>query len=164
MLLCVISIPRRLNLLYFLIMPIYATNPKAGFDYEILEKYEAGLVLSGHEVKAIRNNKVSIKGVYVKIFDEEAWLVGAVISPYQANNIPKDYDPQRDRKLLLKKSELKYLIGKSQEKGLTLIPLKIFDSHGMIKLELGVGRGKKQYDKRETIKKRETERAIRREI
>lgn len=140
---------------------VYATNDRARYDYEILEKYEAGLVLVGHEVKAIRNNKISIKGSYVKIFGEEAWLVGAVISPYQANNVPADYDPQRDRKLLLKKSELKYLIGKSQEKGLSLVPLKIFDAHGMIKLELGVGKGKKKYDKREVIKKRETERKIR---
>jgi SsrA-binding protein len=142
----------------------YATNDKARFDYEILDTYEAGLVLTGNEVKAIRNNKISIKGAYVKIFGNEAYLVGALISPYQANNVPKDYDPQKDRKLLLKKSELKYLIGKSQEKGLTLVPLKVFDTHGMLKLEIGVGRGKKKYDKRETIKKRETERIIRREI
>jgi SsrA-binding protein len=123
---------------------------------------EAGLVLAGHEVKAIRNNKVSIHGAYVKIFDSEAFLVGAIISPYQPGNVPVDYDSQRSRKLLLKKSELKYLIGKSQEKGLTLVPLKIFDAHGLIKLELGIARGKKKYDKRETIKKREEERKIRR--
>jgi SsrA-binding protein len=131
---------------------------------------EAGLVLAGHEVKAIRNNKVSIHGAYVKIFGpstssgraSEAWLVGAIISPYQPGNVPVDYDSQRSRKLLLKKSELKYLIGKSQEKGLTLVPLKIFDAHGLIKLELGIARGKKKYDKRETIKKREEERKIRR--
>jgi SsrA-binding protein len=143
-------------------MATYANNPKAGFDYEIQEKMEAGLVLSGHEVKAVRNNKISIKGVYVKILSGEAWLVGAIISPYQANNVPADYDPQRSRKLLLKRSEIKYLIGKSQEKGLTLVPLKVFDAHGLIKLEIGIGRGKKKYDKRETIKKRETERKIRR--
>lgn len=142
-------------------MSTYVTNDKARYDYEILEKYEAGLVLAGHEVKAIRNNKVSIRGAYVKIFDSEAYLVGAIVSPYQPGNVPVDYDPQRSRKLLLKKSELKYLIGKSQEKGLTLVPLKVFDAHGIIKLELGVGRGKKKYDKRETIKKRETERKIR---
>jgi len=120
------------------------------------------LVLAGHEVKAIRNNKVSIHGAYVKIFDSEAFLVGAIISPYQPGNVPVDYDSQRSRKLLLKKSELKYLIGKSQEKGLTLVPLQIFDAHGLIKLELGIARGKKKYDKRETIKKREEERKIRR--
>ena len=143
-------------------MSIYANNQRARFDYEILETMEAGLVLAGHEVKAIRNNKVSIHGAYVKIFDSEAFLVGAIISPYQPGNVPVDYDSQRSRKLLLKKSELKYLIGKSQEKGLTLVPLKIFDAHGLIKLELGIARGKKKYDKRETIKKREEERKIRR--
>lgn len=142
----------------------YATNKKAGFDYEILEKLEMGLVLSGHEVKSVRNNKISIQGAYVKIIGEEAWLVGATISPYQPGNIPAEYDSQRSRKLLLKKSELKYLIGKSQERGLSLIPLKIFDAHGLIKLEVGIGRGKKKYDKRETIKKRETERKIRQMI
>jgi len=140
----------------------YASNDKARFDYEILEKLEAGLVLAGHEVKAVRNSKISIKGSYVKIFGDEAYLVGAIISPYQPGNAPADYDPQRSRKLLLKKSELKYLIGKSQERGLTLVPMKIFDAHGLIKLELGIGRGKKKYDKRETIKKREEERKIRR--
>ena len=153
-------------------MAIYAVNDKARFDYEILETFEAGLVLAGYEVKAVRSKKISIKGAYVKIFDgpssakaaagKEAWLVGAIISPYQANNVPADYDPQRSRKLLLKKAELKYLIGKSQEKGLSLVPLKVFDAHGMIKLELGIGRGKKKYDKRETIKERETQIRIRR--
>jgi len=140
----------------------YANNQRARFDYEILETMTAGLVLAGHEVKSIRNNKVSIHGSYVKIFDSEAYLVGAIVSPFQANNVSPDYDPQRSRKLLLKKSQLKYLIGKSQERGLTLVPLKIFDAHGMIKLELGIGRGKKKFDKRETIKKRETERKIKR--
>lgn len=143
-------------------MKIYAINPKVGFDYEILEKLEAGLVLAGHEVKAVKNSKVSIKGAYVKILNREAWLVGAMISPYQLGNVPADYDGQRSRKLLVKKSELKYLIGKSQENGLTLVPIKLYDKHGLIKLEVAVARGKKKYDKRETIKKREVERKIRR--
>ena len=137
-----------------------AENPKARFDYEILETLEAGLVLQGQEVKAIRTGKASIKGSYVKIFNNEAYLLGAQIAPYQPGNTPKDYDPQRTRKLLLKKSELKYLLGKSQERGLTLIPLKIFDHHGLIKLEIGIGKGKKKYDKRESIKKRDTQRMI----
>lgn len=141
-----------------------AENPKARFDYDILEILEAGVVLSGHEVKAIRAGKASIRGSYVKILGGEPWLLGAQIAPYQPGNAPVDYDPQRTRKLLLKKSELKYLIGKSEERGLTLIPLKIFDRHGLIKLEIGIGRGKKKYDKRETIKQRETKRAIRRAL
>ena len=143
------------------------SNDKERFDYEILETLEAGVILQGQEVKAIRTGKASIKGSYVKIFpaspsggNNEAYLLGAQIAPYQPGNAPKDYDPQRTRKLLLKKSELKYLLGKSQERGLTLIPLKLYDHHGLIKLEIGVGKGKKKYDKRESIKKRETQRII----
>lgn len=141
-------------------MKIYASNPRAGFDYKVLEKLEAGLVLRGHEVKAIKKGSVSIKGAYVKILNSEAWLVGATVSPYQPGNLPEDYDPQRSRKLLLKAKELKYLIGKSEEAGIALVPVKIYDSHGLVKLEIGVARGKKKYDKREVIKKRETERDI----
>lgn len=141
-----------------------AENPKARFDYEILETLEAGLTLQGHEVKATRTGKASIKGSYVKIFNNEAYLLGAQIAPYQPGNAPKDYDPQRTRKLLFKKSELKYLVGKSQERGLTLIPLKIYDHHGLIKLSIGIGKGKKKYDKREVTAKREVERTMRRAL
>lgn len=121
------------------------------------------MVLAGHEVKAVKNSKVSIKGAYVKILNGQVWLVGAIISPYQPGNVPADYDSQHSRKLLVKKSELKYLIGKSQEKGLTLVPVKLYDKHGLVKLEVAVARGKKKYDKRETVKKREVERKIRRQ-
>ena len=114
--------------------------------------------LSGHEVKSTKNGKVSLKGAYVKILNSEAWLLGAIISPYQANNVPTDYDQQRNRKLLLKKSELAYLKTKSEEQGLALIPLKIYSKKNLIKLEIGLARGKKKYDKREAIKKREFER------
>ena len=143
-------------------MPI--SNDKARFDYEILETVSAGMVLYGYEVKSIRAGRCSIKGAYVKIFDKEAYLVGTTIAPYQPCNVPKDYDDQRTRKLLLKKSELKYIIGKSEERGLTLVPLKIYDSHGLLKLDVGIGRGKKKYDKRENIKKREAERIIARAL
>ncbi len=142
----------------------YATNDKARFDYEILETYEAGLVLIGQEVKAIRTGKASIKGTYVKILGNEAYLVGAHIAPYQPKNAPIDYDDQRSRKLLLEKKELKYLIGKTQEQGLTLVPLRLLDKHGLIKLEIGLARGKKKSDKREVIKKRDVERIIRRTL
>lgn len=142
----------------------YATNPKARFDYEILETFEAGIVLSGSEVKAVRAGKVSIQGSYVKIFNMEAYLVGALIQPYQADNVSESYDPQQTRKLLLKKKELEYLLNKSEEAGLTLVPLKLYDKHGLIKLEIGVGRGKKKYDKRESIKKRDVERELRRKV
>lgn len=142
-------------------MKIYCDNPKIWFDYEIQEKLEVGMVLAGHEVKSVKNGKVSLRGSFVKIISAEAWLVGAIISPYQTGNISPEYDPQKTRKLLLKKSELNYLIGKAQEKGFSILPLKLYDQHGLIKLEIGIGRGKKKYDKRETIKKRETERKIR---
>ena len=141
---------------------IYATNQKAHFDYHILETLEAGLVLAGHEVKSIRAGRCSIKGAYVKIVGKEAWLLGATVSPYQVGNVPPDYDQQRSRKLLLKKKELNYLIGKSQEKRLTLVPIKLYNKNGLIKLEVGVGQGKKKADKREKIIKRETQRKIER--
>lgn len=143
---------------------VHISNDKARFDYEILETLTAGLVLSGPEVKSIRTGKCSIKGSYVKIFDGEAYLVGAMVAPYQVGNVPANYDEQRTRKLLLKKSELKYLIGKADERGLTLVPLKIYDAHGLLKLEVGIGKGKKKYDKRESIKKRDTKRLIAREL
>lgn len=137
----------------------YASNSKAGFDYEILETIEAGIVLEGHEVKSIKTGKASIKGSYVKIYNEEPFLVGATISPYQPANTPKNYDPQRSRKLLLSKNEISKFIGLSQSQGLTLIPLKFYDKKGKIKLLVGVAKGKKKYDKRETIKKKDTARA-----
>ena len=143
---------------------IYATNPKAHFDYQILETLEAGVVLAGHEVKSIKAGRCSIKGAYVKILSGEAWLLGATVSPYQAGNVPPDYDQQRSRKLLLKKKELKYLIGKSQEKGLTLVPVRLYNKNGLIKLEVGVGLGKKKADKREKITEREAQRKIERTL
>jgi SsrA-binding protein len=142
----------------------FATNPRAHFDYEILETMEAGLQLKGFEVKAIRDGKVSLKSTYVKILGGEAWLIGATISPYQPGNAPQDYDPQRTRKLLLHRRELNYLIGKSEEPGITIVPVKLYQKNRLIKLEIGIGRGKKKADKRETITKREVERTIRRSL
>ena len=142
----------------------YATNPKAGFDYEILETIETGVVLEGHEVKAIKTGKASIKGSYVKIYNEEPFLIGATISPYQPANTPKKYDPQRSRKLLLSRREISKFIGLSKSHGSTLIPLKFYDKRGKIKLLVGVAKGKKKYDKRETIKKKDLARAKQRGI
>ena len=141
-------------------MASFAENSRARFDYDILENFEAGLVLDGQEGKSVRRGSGSIKGSFVKILNNEAWLLGSVIPPYQPANAPKSYDSTRSRKLLLKRSELKYLIGKSHEQGLSLIPLKIFEKNGFLKLELAVARGKKKYDKRESIKKREAKRTI----
>ena len=142
----------------------YASNPKAGFDYEILETIEAGVVLEGHEVKAIKTGKASIKGSYVKMLNEEPFLIGATISPYQPANTSKNYDPQRSRKLLLSKKEISKFVGLSQSQGLTLIPLKFYDRKSKIKLLVGVAKGKKKYDKRETIKKKDMQRLKQRGI
>jgi SsrA-binding protein len=143
-------------------MKIFADNKKAYFNYEILEKFEAGIVLIGTEVKSIKAGRINLAGSYVVLKGEEPYLVGAKIPPYQPKNAPADYNPERSRKLLLNKKEIKYLIGKSQERGLALIPLKIYTNNAKIKCGFGIGKGKKKYDKRETIKKRETEREIRR--
>jgi SsrA-binding protein len=141
-----------------------AENKKAYHEYEILEKYEAGIVLNGQEVKSIRSGRMSLKGSYVVLKNEELYLLGATIPPYQPLNAPADYNPERSRKLLLRKSEISRLIGKSKEKGLTLIPLQIYTKNTRIKLMFAVARGKKKQDKREIIKKREAEREMRREI
>lgn len=144
-------------------MSIITKNKRAFYDYEILEKFEAGIVLSGQEVKSAKAGHINLTGSYVIIRGGEAFLVGAQIAPYKfAGRLP-NYDPQRTRKLLLKKKELSYLTGKSQEERLTILPLSLYTkARGKIKIELGVGRGKKQFEKREIIKKKETEREIRR--
>jgi len=133
-------------------------NKKAYFKYLILEKFEAGISLIGQEVKSIKSGRMNLAGSYVVLKGEEVYLIGANIPPYQPKNAPPDYNPERSRKLLLKKSEIKYLIGKVRQKGLTLVPLKVYTKRGKIKLEFGVAKGKKKFDKRELIKKREFER------
>lgn len=143
-------------------MSTFATNPRARFDYHVLETFEAGLVLAGHEVKAIKNGRMSLRGSYVTIKNEETWLINALISPFQPKNTPENYEPTRSRKLLLHKKEIKGLIGKTRQKGLTLVPLRIYTKHNKIKLEFALGQGKRKIDKREKIKKREADRKIER--
>ncbi len=145
-------------------MPNLVKNKKATFNYHILDKMEAGLVLSGQEVKAVREGKASLFGAYVTIKKGECYLVNCNISPYQPKNTPASYNPRRDRKLLLKKKEIDHLSGKTKEKGVTLIPLRIYTRKNLLKIEVGVAKGKKKYDKREAIKKREIDRDLRREI
>ena len=140
-------------------MADYATNSKAHFDYEILETIEAGLVLEGHEVKSIKTGKISIKGSYVKIINGEPYLIGSTVAPSQPANTPKGYDSQRSRKLLLSKKEISVLTGTSQAHGLTLIPLKIYNKKGRLKLLVGIARGKKKYDKREATRRKDVQRA-----
>lgn len=141
-------------------MPVLAKNPRAKFDYHIKETFEAGIVLAGYEVKAVKKGHISLKGAYVTLKNEEAYLINAHISPYQPKNMPNDYEPTRTRKLLLHRKELKSLIGQTKQKGLTLVPMRVYTKHNRIKLEFGLGRGKKKYDKRESIKKREAQRRI----
>ena len=145
-------------------MTIYSENRKAGFDYEILEKYEAGLVLIGQEVKSIKNGHINLAGSYVVFRGIEPYLVGAKVPPYQPKNAPIDYNPENPRKLLLNKKEIRYLAGRAQERGFSLIPLKVYDKNGRIKLEFGLAKGKKKFDKKEKIKTRDVERQIQREL
>jgi SsrA-binding protein len=151
-------------------MRTLAENKKAYYNYQILEKFEAGVSLIGQEVKSLKTRGVNLAGSYVVIkrpteggYPEVFWI-GAKISPYQPKNVPPDYNPEKSRKLLLKKSEIKYLIGKSKQKGLTLIPLRLYTKNGKIKLEFGIAKGRRKFDKRELIKKREVEREIRRAL
>ncbi len=145
-------------------MPTLTKNKKAYHDYRILEEFEAGLVLNGQEVKSIREGRISLKGSYIVIREEEAFLIGVNIPPYQPKNTPEDYNPKRSRKLLLTKKQIKYLMGKSNERGLTLVPLKVYTKKGLIKLKFGVCRGKKKWDKRKKIKDREIDRNLRRRL
>ncbi len=160
-------------------------NRKARFNYELQEKLEAGIELLGLEVKSLRAKQGSLEGAYVIVRSarpdarlndavgqnsgrsgggNEAFLVNLFIPPYQPKNTPKEYEPRRNRKLLLTKKEMAELAGVESKKGLTIVPISVYNKGRKIKVELAVARGKKKYDKRETIKKRETEREIRREM
>ena len=138
-------------------------NRKARHEYSILQTIEAGIVLVGTEVKALRQGKANLVDSYSKIQNGEIWLVNANISEYTQGNI-NNHDPRRDRKLLLNKSEIRKLIGKINEKGLTLIPLRLYFKKGKVKVELAVAKGKKVYDKRRDIAKRDFERDQERRI
>ncbi|KKN97064.1 hypothetical protein LCGC14_0160210 [marine sediment metagenome] len=145
-------------------MTTLAENRNAYFNYEILEKFEAGLVLIGQEVKSIKLGRMNLAGSYIVIKNEEVYLIGCHVPPYQPKNAPPDYNPERSRKLLLKKTEIEYLIGKTKQKGLTLMPLRAYTKKGKIKLEFGIAKGRKKVDKRELIRKRETEREMEKEL
>lgn len=144
-------------------MSNFAENKKARFNYEILDEYEAGIVLTGAEVKSIRAGHISLRESYASIRDGEIWLLGAHISPYKPAHQP-EYSPTQPRKLLLKKAEVNHLTGKAGEQGLTLVPLRVYPAHGKIKVAIGLGRGKKKYDKREVLKKRVQEREVKRDL
>jgi len=141
-----------------------ATNKKALFDYNLLEKMEAGLVLTGPEVKAVRAGQISLKGAFITLHNDDAYLTGAHISRYQPAGKQLEYDPERSRRLVLHKREIRYLQGKSQEKGLTIIPISVYTKNRFLKLQIAIAKGKKEFDKRETIKKRDVEKEIRRTL
>jgi len=141
-------------------MQILAENRRALFNYKELERFRAGIVLTGQEVKSIRNGRLGLAGSFVTLKGEEIFWLGAHIPPYQPKNLREDYNPERTRKLLLTKSEIKHLIGLVRQKGLTMIPIKVYTDGNKIKLEFALAKGRTKIDKREKIKKREVEREI----
>ncbi len=138
---------------------LIATNRRARHEYHIEETYEAGLALTGTEVKTLRQRRVSLQEAFARVEGGEIWLYHMHIPPYEAGNI-FNHDPLRRRKLLLHRSEIRRLFAKAQQKGYTLIPLRVYFRHGVAKIELGVARGKKQYDKRESVARRDALREI----
>ncbi len=144
-------------------MASYVQNRKIRFDYEILEKYEGGIELLGIEVKSIRQGKASLEGAFCIIRGGECFLINANIQPYQVNNTSVDYDPLRNRKILLTQKEITQLADNEKNKSLTIVPISMYNKNRKIKVEIALVKGKKIKDKRESIKKRETDREIRRE-
>jgi SsrA-binding protein len=138
-------------------------NKKARFQYEISEVFEAGIVLKGTEVKSIRQKKVSIQESYARLINGEVFIVGMTINPYEMGN-RFNHEPVRERKLLLHKKEIKRIIGKLNEKGYTLVPIKMYIKNGKVKIEVGLGKGKSLYDKRKTIQNRDMNRDMQREM
>lgn len=145
-------------------MPTLTTNKRAWHDYQILEEHEAGIVLTGAEVKAIKQGHANLRGSYISIRQQEVWLIGAHISPYAMAAGRGQMDPARDRKLIMRRKEIDSLQGKEHSQGLTIVPLSVYTKGGLIKVKLGICRGKKAHDKRSSIKKRETDRLIQRAL
>ena len=150
-------------------MAVLAENRKLKFEYEILETFEAGIVLTGSEVKSLKIRGMNLAATYISISKNnkgklEALWKGAKIMPYQPQNISTNHNPERDKKILLKNKEMDYLLAKTQEKGLTLMPIILYTKRSFIKMELALVRGKKNYDKRESIKKRDINRKINSEL
>ena len=145
-------------------MKILSENRKAFYEYNILEKFEGGLVLLGQEVKSIKTGHINLSGSYIIIKQEEPFLVGTKVPPYQPKNMKSDYNEERDRKVLLTKKEITHLLGKSKQKGFSLIPLQIFEKNGKVKIAFGLAQGKKKHDKKEKIKRRDIERETRRDL
>ena len=145
-------------------MTILVDHRSARFDYEILETFEAGIELAGFEVKALKAKKGSLEGAYILVRGGEVFLANMMVSPYQEKNTPKGYEPRRTRRLLLTKKEIVRLADVEQGKGLTIVPVSIYNKSNLVKVSVAIVRGKKLYDKRASIKKRETDREVRREF
>ena len=141
-----------------------ATNRKALHDYFVEDTYEAGIALTGTEIKSVRRGKVQLRDAYARVENGEVWLLGAHISPYEESGAYFNHDPDRPRKLLLHRDEIDSLLGKVQAKGLTLVPLRLYLKAGRAKIEIAVVKGKRNYDKRESIAERETQREIERAL
>jgi SsrA-binding protein len=137
---------------------------KAHFDYEILEKFEAGIELAGFEVKSIKKGQGSLEGSYVIVRGGEAYAMNIFVSPYQERNTPSNYEPRRNRRLILSKKEIAKLADIDAGRGLTIVPISVYNKGNLIKVLVAVVRGKKKYDKRESIKRREVDRGVRREF
>jgi SsrA-binding protein len=142
---------------------VVASNRRARFDYEILERVEAGIALSGSEVKSLRQGRASLSEAFARVDGGELWLENLHIPPYEQGE-KRGYDPRRRRKLLLHRREIDQLVGSSAEKGLTLVPVRIYFSHGLAKVEIGVGRGKRAYEKRQATLEREHRREMERAV
>jgi SsrA-binding protein len=142
---------------------VVAVNRRATHDYFIDERVEAGLVLTGTEIKSIREGRVNLREGYARVLGNEAWLTGVHIAPYEQGN-RYNHEPLRDRKLLLHRDEIDELVGKAKQRGYTLVPLRLYLKHGRAKIELGLARGKREYDKRQAIAKREAEREMQRAV
>ena len=140
---------------------VAASNRRASHDYEILERIEAGIRLTGSEVKSLRGGRASLAEAFARIRDGEAWLEGMHIPPYEQGQT-KGYDPIRPRKLLLHRREIERLLGKTKEQGLALIPMRVYFTHGLAKVEIGLGRGRREHEKRQSIATREAEREMER--
>lgn len=149
---------------YHNLMATLVLNKKASFNYEFIERLEAGIELLGTEVKSLRSGNATLEGSYIIIRGGEAFISGMTIPPYQVNNTAKDYEPERLRKLILTKNEIEKLAGIESKKGLTIVPVSMYNKNRKIKVDIAIARGKREFDKRETIKKRDSDREIQRTL
>src|SRR3989344_2503095 len=154
----------RLNFATITKMASLAENRKARFNYELLQEMEAGIELLGHEVRAVRTGKMTLEGAHITVRGGEAYLVGATISPYQPNNLPVGYEPTRNRRLLLTRKEIEKLENVEHSKGLTIVPILVYNKNRRIKVRIAIARGKKKFDKRARLRKRDDEREMIREL